>query len=796
MFNLINRRERREKAYHEGKWDQVLSLALKQLEEEPGDLKALNDLAVAYYEQEQYDQAFETCQQLQALLPTHDVLRQLSSSGLRYMRHHIVYGALLYRRGQFREALDVFTSLKCLKGHFSDKFHYAAQIFLMQGRVDQAVEEYEQMWRLRPDREQKVVKELEQIIEKHPLHTKAHRLAFEIHREKGRLQALIEEGEAAVKEGKAGPGTVYALGHYYEFQGHLDKAIRLFQQYLRRRPEDAAVRWCLTELCLKRGDVLEAIQQGRLLVEGRPDRLDAVLAKLEMAVNQLSGFRQRHVLVELFTLNLEAGRLAASRLWLERLLPLPPQEDELRIKLQEKLAAAGDQALETGDLETTRAILEQLLLLDPGNEGFQTQLRELEELLLQKRAGELEALVHSGRLSEADSLPVLQELGEIYRRRGESEDRIISVYQQLSRISFPGQAEAVLQLGLSFLRKGLADLAEKQFERFVQMPMPMDRLTECLYTMAVACESAGRHEKARELYKKILEVDLNYRDVLSRLERLPAIKDQTGQADGWTRVRERYDDIVRIGGGGMGTVYRATDRVLRRKVALKFMKDELKQAADAVQRFIREAQAASHLKHPNIIAIYDIHVGDPVFIAMEHVEGRSLREILREGPLAPELVRAIATQLCAALGYAHSQGVVHRDIKPDNILLTGEGQVKIADFGLAHLDLAVSSLTHTGALLGTPWYMAPEQILGKPVDGRTDLYALGVTLYELLTGRVPFAEGDVAYRHVHEVPLVPGLLNPKVSQPLEALVMKCLEKRPEDRPPTADALNRELQALA
>lgn len=795
MFHL-NRVDKREKAYQEANWAEVESYARKQLAEDAGDLRAMNDLAVACYEQKRYDEAYDVCVQLQALLPTRDVLRQLSSSGVRYMRHHVVYGAILYHRGKYREALDVFAGLKCLKGHFSDKFHYTAQILLMQGRVDQAIEEYEQMWKLRPDRDQKVLKELKAILTKHPLHARAHRLAFEIHRDKGRLAELIEAGERALKERKADPETVYALGFYYEFQGELDKALTLFQQYLRQRPDDPHLRWRLAELLLHRGDVVPALEQYRRVVEGRPERLDAVLGKLELVLNQLSGLRQRVVLEALFSLNLEAGRLPSARAWLEQLLPVTGRHEDLRVALQEQLAAAGDQAMEAGDLETTRSVLEQLLLLDPGNEGFRAHLRELDEVLLQKRGGDLEEQLRSGRLTEEELVPVLEELGDVYRRRGESEDRIISVYQQLVRFEFPGLAEAVFQLGLSLQRKGLAELADRQFERLFQMPMPLDRLLERLYAVAVACEERGRPEKARDLYKRILEADLNYRDVLPRLERLPAPQGADRRAGGWSGVRERYEDIVRIGAGGMGTVYRAVDRVLRRPVALKFMKEELKQEQEAVQRFIREAQAASHLRHPNIVAIYDIHVEDPVFITMEHVDGRSLREVLKQGPLDIALVRTVAGQLCDALGYAHAQGVVHRDIKPDNILLTERGEVKIADFGLAHLDLGFSHLTQAGSMLGTPWYMAPEQILGKPVDGRTDIYAIGVTLYELLTGRVPFAEGDIAYRHLHEPPLVPGLLNPSVSKELEAVVMKCLEKRPEDRYQTADALGRGLLAPA
>jgi serine/threonine-protein kinase len=259
-------------------------------------------------------------------------------------------------------------------------------------------------------------------------------------------------------------------------------------------------------------------------------------------------------------------------------------------------------------------------------------------------------------------------------------------------------------------------------------------------------------------------------------------------------VEERYEQIVRIDAGGMGTVFRAMDRVLRRPVALKFMKDEYQSDVEAVGRFIREAQAASHLKHPGIVAIYDIHVQEPIYIAMEFVEGDTLREIMKRGAMPPESVLPVIEQTCAALGYAHSQGVVHRDIKPDNILVATGGIVKIVDFGLARVAEEFSAMTRTGQIMGTPVYMAPEQIQGKAVDARTDMYAFGVMLYELLAGKAPFAEGDIAYRQVHETPILPGLINPKIPKHLETIVMTCLQKRPEDRYQTMEAIGHVLRA--
>jgi serine/threonine-protein kinase len=229
-------------------------------------------------------------------------------------------------------------------------------------------------------------------------------------------------------------------------------------------------------------------------------------------------------------------------------------------------------------------------------------------------------------------------------------------------------------------------------------------------------------------------------------------------------------------------------------VALKFMKDEMQGDQEAVARFIREARAASQLHHPGIVAIYDIQVKPPIYIAMEYIEGGSLRDSLKNGRLSVAQVKTIALQLCDALGYAHRNSVVHRDIKPDNILLVKNAGIKIVDFGLARAQEASTALTRAGQAMGTPRYMAPEQIRGQATDARTDIYSVGVMLYELLTGKVPFEEGDIAYQHIHETPMRLSLLDPAIPLKLDAAVMKCLEKRPEDRFPTMEALGLEIQA--
>src|SRR5437588_7291617 len=250
-------------------------------------------------------------------------------------------------------------------------------------------------------------------------------------------------------------------------------------------------------------------------------------------------------------------------------------------------------------------------------------------------------------------------------------------------------------------------------------------------------------------------------------------------------VDGRYKVVARLGAGGMADVYLAEDQQLGRKVALKLLHHRFAENPGFVERFRREAQAAAGLQHPNVVGIYDRGAYDGTYyIAMEYLPGRTLKQLIREdAPLDPVRAIDITIQILKAARFAHHHGVIHRDLKPHNVIVDDSGHVKVTDFGIARA--GASDMTETGSILGTAQYLSPEQAQGHAVSSAADLYAIGVVLYEMLTARVPFdAESAVtiALKHVSEAPTAPTLVNPSVPPELEQVVMWALNKNPADRP--------------
>ncbi len=262
-------------------------------------------------------------------------------------------------------------------------------------------------------------------------------------------------------------------------------------------------------------------------------------------------------------------------------------------------------------------------------------------------------------------------------------------------------------------------------------------------------------------------------------------------------VDERYQVIAHLGTGGMADVYCATDLQLGRKVALKVLHERFAADEEFVERFKREASSAAGLQHQHLVAVYDRGEWHGTsYIAMEYVAGRTLKQIVaEEGPLPPAHAVDLTVQILRAARFAHRRGVIHRDFKPQNVIVDDEGRAKVTDFGIARA--GASDMTETGSIMGTAQYLSPEQAQGHAVTARSDLYSIGIILYELLTGRVPFqadSQVTIALKQVSEAPVAPSQINPAVTPELESVVLRALMKDPGERFADADEFIAALEA--
>src|SRR5437763_825253 len=270
---------------------------------------------------------------------------------------------------------------------------------------------------------------------------------------------------------------------------------------------------------------------------------------------------------------------------------------------------------------------------------------------------------------------------------------------------------------------------------------------------------------------------------------------------------ERYEIGGVLGRGGMAEVHRGRDLRLGREVAVKVLRSDLARDPSFQVRFRREAQASASLNHPAIVAVYDTGEdrtasGATHYIVMEYVEGDTLRDVLRsEGHLDPERAMSLTADICGALDFSHRNGIVHRDVKPGNVMITPQGAVKVMDFGIARaVSDSAATMTSTAAVIGTAQYLSPEQARGESVDARSDVYSAGCLLYELVTGAPPFT-GDspvsVAYQHVREDPRLPSSINPAIPPDLDAILLKAMSKNPANRYQSAAEMRNDLlRALA
>ena len=411
------------------------------------------------------------------------------------------------------------------------------------------------------------------------------------------------------------------------------------------------------------------------------------------------------------------------------------------------------------------------------------------------RAKQAELLERAGQLLKA---------GEMYHELGRDDDAIKLLQKVEAGSAEFGPASALL--GRIFRAKGMHSLAVKKLKQAIGSAELSRETVQAYYALAEVEELSGEVREAVDIYEKILAFDYHFADVEKRLAtaRTKAALLPTSESLGTQGTAERsltpshqparYQIVGELGRGGMGIVYKANDTVLDRVVAFKVLPDALKENPQALKNFLREAKSAAQLNHPNIVTVYDAGEQDGrYYIAMEYVDGTTLKEILRRRHvIAASGVLHVLVQMCEALAYAHEKKIVHRDIKTANTMWTRDKKAKIMDFGLAKVVEEVRN--HTTLVSGTPYYMSPEQTLGRNVDHRTDIYSLGVTIYELATGTLPFRDGNVPYHHVHTPAPDPRSVNPNLPLPLARIISRCLQKAPDDRYQSTREILAELRA--
>ena len=389
-----------------------------------------------------------------------------------------------------------------------------------------------------------------------------------------------------------------------------------------------------------------------------------------------------------------------------------------------------------------------------------------------------------------------------YHKRGLTEEALLSLSKVDENDEFYPQALSLM--GKIFMERGEFTKAKEKLEKAVEGVKEISRKNIDTFTnLALLAEQTDSESSILNTIEKMLSEDMVDKEIrdkidgiknklsylaISRLSKMASRDGMSKFADPQVMVsnvarmeKKRYVKVKEIGRGGMGIVYTAKDTTLDRIVALKILPSTLKKNPQAVKTFLREAKSAAALNHPNIVTIYDAGLEDEdYYIAMELINGYTLKEILKKNKkLSITSVLEVLKQTLQGLNFAHKKNIVHRDLTTNNIMWSKEKVVKIMDFGLAKV--VKDLLAEQSIIGGTPSFMSPEQTLGKPIDHRTDIYSLGICLFQMLIGELPFKKGDLGYHHLHTIPPAPQSIDKNIPEPLNDLILKCLEKDPLKR---------------
>jgi tetratricopeptide (TPR) repeat protein len=568
------------------------------------------------------------------------------------------------------------------------------------------------------------------------------------------------------------------------------ESLEIVEQASREDPYDRELQLHLMEMLFQMGFV----DQGWRVVDSIAGRMPGVLAEVLKRLEKMreTGVWSGEGILKMSRLYIEAGRYDQA---LRELTTL--QSDYHRYcgelidcytKILEKDSANVQALIERGVIyKLTGRFEEAIADLEAASESARENMNVLYELA--------ETYAAYGSAQKELDTGLMSKLGQLYFELGELDD-CIATYQKVLEYS-KESPDALVALGKCFHKKGLLEVAYRYYAQLGKT----DEAKDLLYQLGDDFYVRGELEKAQAAYQEIVAVDITYRDVGMKVRELREEMENAVIPEGenrsiWaqlnTRARRRFKLLEQIGRGSMGLVFKAHDRELDEVVALKILPAQFSGDEEAVARFKQEAKSARRLTHPNIVRIFDIGEEEGrKYISMEFIDGEDLRQLITtKQKLSAREMLYYTIEIAQGLAYAHSMGILHRDIKPANVMITTEQNVKLTDFGIAAV-MTEAQQVSSEIIVGTPLYMSPEQNEGKPCSVASDVYSLGVVMYEMLMGHPPFRLGNIAYHHIFTKP--PAMKG--VSKRLTTIVMRCLQKEQASRYSSMDELIRDLKTV-